>query len=240
MPQRSDSEAESLIREWLFRFGVNFQRDVAPYLPLWLESFGGINSELLRPMFEHAMRTCKFWPTIADILAPLETAEQGSFEDEWQALLDYVHQWVYPDLPARGPRLPADIDHAARAAGGVRYLESCSKHDLIFAKQRFIEDLARQRKTGDIAGFLPGSELRALLESAVPRFALLETASAAPTRRVEHSESLPRPLLWEAERTAKRTALIREGEAQFKKQKEKISAEWLAAHGIPAQKESEL
>ena len=30
MPPRSDSQTENLIREWLFRFGVNFQRDVAP------------------------------------------------------------------------------------------------------------------------------------------------------------------------------------------------------------------
>jgi hypothetical protein len=174
-------------------------------------------------LFERAMRTCTFFPTIAEILAPLETAEEGSFENEWQALLDYIQQWVYPDLPARGPRLPADIDHAARAAGGVRYLESCSVDDLVWAKKRFLEDLSRQRKTGEIAGFLPGSELRELLTAAAPHFALPETASAAPARRAEHSESVPRPLLRKVERTANLTAMIRQGEAIFRKQADDIA-----------------
>jgi hypothetical protein len=136
MPPRSDSRAESLIREWLFRLGVNFQRDVAPYLPLWLETFGGMEPEVLRSLFERAMRTCTFFPTVAEILAPLEAAEEGNFEDEWQALLDYCERWVNRDVPnMRGkPELPADIDHAARAAGGVYYLESCAKTHAIHAK----------------------------------------------------------------------------------------------------------
>jgi hypothetical protein len=226
MPPRSDSQTESLIKEWLFRFGVNFQRDVAPCFPLWLEIFGEMNPDALLPLFESAMRTCKFFPTVADVLAPLEMVEETASEDEWQALLDYCRQWVYPDLPARGPRLPADIDHAARAAGGVRYLESCSERDLIFAKQRFLEDLARQRKTGDIAGFLPSSELRGMLEAAAPRFGLPEAQSAAPARRLEHSESVPRPLLRKVERAANLTAMIRQGEAI-----------WRATHGPERPKE---
>ena len=65
MPPCSDSRAENLIREWLFRFGINFQRDVASYLPLWLETFGGMEPKVLRSLFERAMRTCKFFPAIA-------------------------------------------------------------------------------------------------------------------------------------------------------------------------------
>ena len=64
MPSRSDSQTESLIREWLFRFGVNFQRDVAPYLPLWLETFGGMEPEVLSLLFERAMRTYTFFPRL--------------------------------------------------------------------------------------------------------------------------------------------------------------------------------
>jgi hypothetical protein len=179
--------------------------------------------EVLAPLFKRALKVCKFWPTVAEILAPLETAEQGTFEDEWQALLDYCREWVHPDLPTRGPRLPADIDHAARAAGGVRYLESCSQHDLIFAKQRFIEDLGRQRKTGDIAGSLPGSELRDLLKAAAPRFALPETASAA-SARVEHSEAFSRRLLQQAERRAVLVEMIREGQTLWESRQKTVTA----------------
>lgn len=215
MQPRSDLQTESLIKEWLFRFGVNFEKDVAPYLPLWTEAFGTMNPEVLLRLFQRAMRACKFWPTVAEILAPLETAEEGNYEEEWQALLEYCEKWVNRDVPnVRGkPQLPADIDHAARAAGGVRYLESCSQHDLIFAKQRFIEDLARQRKTGDVAGFLPCSELRAMIDATTSHFALSKAASAFPVRRLEHNEAFSRPLLRRVGRTADLKATIRQGES---------------------------
>jgi hypothetical protein len=185
MQPRSDLQTESLIKEWLFRFGVNFEKDVAPYLPLWLEAFGAMNPQVLLRLFQRAMRACKFWPTVAEILAPLETAQEGNYEEKWQAILEYCEKWVNRDVSnMRGkPQLPADIDHAARAAGGLYYLESCSVDDLVWAKKRFIEDLERQRKTGDIAGFLPGSELRELLAATAPRFELSPAAGGAFRKR---------------------------------------------------------
>lgn len=162
---------ESLIKEWLFRFGLNFGKDVVPYLPLWLESFGAMKPEVLVPLLQRALRTYKFMPTVAEILAPLESAAEGDYENEWQNVQEYVERYVYPDFVVRNPpALPADIDHAVRAAGGLRYLESCSIDDLVWAKKRFCEDLARQRKTGDIVGFLPSSELRGLLDATAQHF----------------------------------------------------------------------
>jgi len=260
MPPRSDSRAESLIREWLFRLGVNFQRDVAPCLLLWLETFGGMEPEVLRSLFARAMRTCTFFPTIAEILAPLEASEEANFEDEWQALLDYCERWVNRDVPnMRGkPALPHDIDHAARAAGGVYYLESCSTDDLVWAKKRFIEDLARQRKTGDIAGFLPGSELRELLKNAAPRFQLPPAAAeyfnlpgARPALTQSKDARDPREVLQEVasaepgptythcpEHSAEMSALIARGEALHREQSEKVFAAWRVAHGMAAQPEA--
>ena len=263
MRSKTQETSDSLIRQWLWRFGVNFQKETAPYLPLWLETFGGMEPEVLRSLFERAMRTCTFFPTVAEILAPLEVVEQGSFEDEWQALLDYCERWVNRDVPnMQGkPALPADIDHAARAAGGLYYLESCSVDDLVWAKKRFIEDLARQRKTGDIAGFLPGSELRELLKNAAPRFQLPPAAAdyfglpgARPALTQSKDERDPREVLQEfanaepgrtytrcPKHSAEVSAMIAQGEtarpvniAEAKKQAEKDCAAWLAAHGIRA------
>jgi len=124
-------------------------------------------------------------PTVAEILAPLESAAEGDGENEWQNVLEYVERYVYPDFVLRNaPPLPADIDHGVRAAGGLRYLESCSKHDLVWAKKRFCDDLARQRKTGDIAGFLPSSELRGLLDATAQHFQL-PALSAKPQRSAD-------------------------------------------------------
>ena len=214
MPPRSDSRTESLIREWLFRFGVNFQRDVAPCLPLWIETFGEMDHDVLLPLFQRAVRSCKFFPTVADILAPLDLAENSRGEDEWQNVLEYCRRFVNRDLGMAGrPKLPPDVDHAARAAGSLYYLESCSTDDLQWAKKRFIEDLARQRKTGDIASFLPCSELRGILKAAASRLALPN--AAAPARCIEHDEAFPRPLLQNVERAASLAATIRQGESRW-------------------------
>lgn len=177
---------ENLIREWLLRFGLNFGKDVVPYLPLWLESFGAMKPEVLVLFFQRALRTCKFMPTVAEILAPLETASEGNGEDEWQNVLEYVERYIYPDfIVSNAPLLPADIEHAVRAAGGVRHLESCPTDDLIWAKKRFCEDLARQRKTRDIAGFLPNSELREMLNATAQHFRFPELSAASPQELTE-------------------------------------------------------
>src|SRR5712691_4140957 len=115
--ERSDS-TDTLIRQWLFRFGVNFEKDIAPILPLWLEALGGMDAETLERIFKQALKTCKFFPKVADILEPLQAVEQADFENEWQSLLDFCREWVHPDIRFSGaPELPVEIEHAARAAG---------------------------------------------------------------------------------------------------------------------------
>ena len=133
-----------------------------------------MDQETLEPLFRKALTTCKFFPKIADILEPLTSVEQADFEDEWQSLLCYCREWVHPDIFFRGaPELPVEIDHAARAAGGVHFLRSCSQEELVWRKKAFIEDLQRSRKTGDMAGLLTGRELRKLLRQATAPVALL-------------------------------------------------------------------
>lgn len=169
----SASTTDRVIREWLFRLGLNFNREVTQLLPLWREAFGSMRPDQLIPLFERALRTCKFFPTIAEIMAPLESSQDGQCDEEWRNLLQYVDRWIYPDFVLKeAPALPEDIRHAASAAGGLRYIESCSTDDLVWAKKRFCEDLARQRKLGNISALLPGSELRLLLDRTARRLTL--------------------------------------------------------------------
>ena len=65
--EHSDS-TDTLIKQWLFRFAVNFEKDVAPILPLWQETFSGIDAKTLESLFKRAFTTCKFFPKVADIL----------------------------------------------------------------------------------------------------------------------------------------------------------------------------
>lgn len=81
-------------------------------------------------------------------------------------------RYVYADLGVRGPTLPADIEHAARAAGGLQYIESCGLDELVWVKKRFIEDLERRRKSGGVEKLLPTSELGKMLEATAQRLQL--------------------------------------------------------------------
>jgi hypothetical protein len=163
-----------VIREWLVRFGVVFERDIAPIIPIWEEALGEMKAATLESLFKRALKTCKFFPKISEILEPLQTVAQTDFEDVWQALLDYCREWVHPDIHFSGaPELPIEIDHAARAAGGVQFLRACSQEELGWRKKVFIEDLTRSRKTGDLAGLLTGGELRKLLKKVAAPVALL-------------------------------------------------------------------
>jgi hypothetical protein len=111
-----------------------------------------------------------------------------------QPLLDYCREWVHPDIQfSRAPELPPEMDHAARAAGGVHFLRECSHEELGWRKKAFIEDLQCSRKNGDFGGLLTGGELRKLLRKVASPAALLPndarpTAAVATERRNLESE----------------------------------------------------
>lgn len=180
----SESFRVRLINEWLLKFAVAYPpqgnrepvvtEETAPLLAsIWSEALADIPTEALEPAFRATLKTSKWFPTVAEITSHIERAEDSRAEDEWQRLLEYCSRYVNPDLGmARAPKLPPDIEHAALAAGGLYYLESCPAEELVWRKKAFIEDLTRQRKTGDIAVCLPESRLGKLLAQVAPRFSL--------------------------------------------------------------------
>src|SRR5260370_42023539 len=90
--QRPSDSTDQLIREWVSRFGVEHKEDVAPKLPLWLEAFGGMDAAILERLFHRALRTCKFFPKISEILEPLASAEANAApeaaEEAWRRVLE--------------------------------------------------------------------------------------------------------------------------------------------------------
>src|SRR6266404_4880725 len=89
--ERSDSTSQ-LIREWLFRFGVEHKEDIAPRQPVWLEAFGKIDAAILERLFIRAFKVCKFFPKVSEILEPLESAEKNAApeaaEVAWERVLE--------------------------------------------------------------------------------------------------------------------------------------------------------
>jgi hypothetical protein len=179
---------KSRLSRWLGLFALNAGQPLdgdtlSVYVTLWLEGFADLPDDVLEAAFQKTLRTCKFWPVkIGDVREHVESAEDSRAEDEWQNLLEYCRRHVNADLGmAHAPKLPPQISHAAAAAGGLYFLESCSTDDLQWAKKRFLEDLARQRNAADIAGRLPDSPLAKLLEGTAVRFTLpAATAPALP------------------------------------------------------------
>ena len=178
--QRDSASTDKLIREWLFRFGVNFEKDVLPFLPLWLEVFGGMDAETLGSLFRKALRTCKFFPRVADILEPLDNTalSLGSADLKWQEVLGYCRMYVSPDMPGgatRGaPRISPRTMTAIRAAGGLFYIQDCSLESLQWAKKRFVESYIAWETLKRDEFLLPDGPLKDLITGAAEEKALPE------------------------------------------------------------------
>jgi hypothetical protein len=142
-PEPSDSARS--IKEWLFRFGVEHNVDVAPRLPLWLEVFGEMESAKLEKLFRQALQRCKFFPKIAEILAPIEESheEQTAADLKWTQVLDFVRRYYWADVPgciaSGAPRISDRTMTAIRAAGGIAWIADCDREQLVWCKKAFIE-----------------------------------------------------------------------------------------------------
>jgi hypothetical protein len=230
----------SLLRHWLGLFALNAGQPLdadalSVYASLWLEGFADLSDGVLEAAFKKTLATCKFWPVkIADVREHVESAEDSRAEDEWQNVLEYCRLHVNADLGmAHAPKLPADIAHAAASAGGLIHLESCPTDDLQWAKKRFVEDLARQRKAGDIAACLPDSPLGKLLEATAVRFALPAAPSVPPVpENWQPSEDAQPNYGKQSERDPQFSALLETGQKHYRAANERVFAEWGRQHGL--------
>lgn len=193
------SGSDALIREWLFRFGVEHKEDVAPRLPLWVEAFGAMDAAILERLFARALKTCKFFPKVAEILEPLENAEKKAAptaaEEAWNYVLDLRRVYWNPDMPggfSRGmPKLSERVQQAARAAGVFRDFESVEALHT-WAKKRFVESFIAYGECEQDKFLLPDGEIKNLLAGAAQ-------AKALPAPRVSFEDLHKRGLQYAEE-----------------------------------------
>lgn len=145
----------------------------APLVAIWTEELARYSPAVLAPVFRNVLRTCKFFPTPADVLEPLNRAAKRdndtAAEEAWNYTLEYCRKWISPDIPnpTGMPKLKPEIDRAARAAGGLLMLESCPASELQWRKKSFVEAFLRNRETKEHEELLTGGELGKLLRDAV-------------------------------------------------------------------------
>ena len=141
---------------------------LAIYETLWLDSFATVTAGRLEAAFRKTIRACKFFPKVADVWEHLDAA-QGAAKDEvaeraWQRLLDYIREWIHPDISFSGrPQLNEQIDRAARAAGGLGYLRECSTDALVWAKKEFLAAYQRFDELDESQFLLPDGEMKNLI-----------------------------------------------------------------------------
>jgi hypothetical protein len=188
------SGSDTLIREWLFRFGVEHKEDVAPRLPLWLEAFGAMDATIEERLYSRALKTCRFFPKVAEILEPIQKAEETATpqaaEMAWERVLELRRVYWNPDMPggfSRGmPKLSERVQSAARAAGVFREVSNPDQLH-VWGKKIFIESFIAYGELEQDRFLLPDGEMKNLLAG------LAET-KALPPASVEWSELRARGL----------------------------------------------
>jgi hypothetical protein len=179
LPLQDTRTSDELVREWLVRFGAIFEKDIAPYLPIWQEELAGITPDVLLSLFRRAMKTCKFFPKIAEILEPLESAEKAAAleaaEKAWEQVLEIRRAYWNPDIPAPFERAVAALSErvrqAARAAGIFRDFESVEALHT-WAKKRFVESFIAYGELEQDQFLLPDGEIKNILDGCAEMKAL--------------------------------------------------------------------
>jgi hypothetical protein len=179
-PQRGSSARSrpELVSEWLARFSANNREPLNDessriLLALWCDAFSDLTDAVLENAFLRTLRSCRFFPTIADVRSHIdktrETATAQDAEIAWQRILDLRRRYWNPDLPSgfsRGmPNLPGRVDRAARASG-IFNLQDCEPEDIhVWAKKRFIESYIAWTELEQDQFLLPDGEVKNLLAS---------------------------------------------------------------------------
>ena len=184
-PHSDSARRNSLIKEWVFRFQANCDKNLTAEqasvtVSLWTEAFSDLSDRALEAAFMRTILECKFWPKVADIREHLEQAKRSSAQEEsqkaWIWVLDYIRLHYNPDLSVnRAPRIPERTLRAIKSAGGLQYLSDCSKRDLVFAQKHFIEAYLRWDELRQDEFLLPEGDLANLLAELAESKALPET-----------------------------------------------------------------
>ena len=137
---------------------------------MWESSFAELGAEALTAAFKKTLRQCKFMPSVADVLAHVESTKKNSDEElaerKWQHVLEYIRLHFNPDLSVRrGPRIGDRTRHAIAAAGGLAYISNCEPVDKQWAKKRFVEDYLRWDELERDYALLPECEFKASLKA---------------------------------------------------------------------------
>jgi hypothetical protein len=184
----SDRNFDFVLAGWLRTFSRIYRHELMDDdIPIYADLLSDLNAEMLTTACRRAVRVCRFFPTVADIRAQIDDAAAKCLELEaetqWQELLAWTQRNVYPDtgISEGAPKLTPEVEHAARAAGGVRFLEHCTVDQLVWCRKTFIaayKNVCETEQVEQLLGERQAKQILATLSAGPPE----ESRVPAPTK----------------------------------------------------------
>jgi hypothetical protein len=197
------------VRQWLVRFAaVTGKEASAALFNIWDEQLRDIAPDKLAPACDRLMKAWRYpnLPLPADVRAQLNDADATGFELEtekaWQSYRAWNDSNIYPDTGIRrgAPPLSPAVEHAARVAGGHRFLQRCSEEQLIWARKTFIAAYQNVHETKAIEHLLSNETAKQFLadvQSKIDQFdnqhARIETKAPAHVIDIPSWEQTSKP-----------------------------------------------
>jgi hypothetical protein len=183
---------EAAISKWLVKFCALFDKNLTPILKAtWCEALSDLNVETINTACLQAERTAEFFPSPGFIRKQISQADARGFElnaeREWQSLMAWVRENIFPDTGIRrgAPELPAGTQYAARAAGGVFYLERCDEDRLVWARKNFLATLTNVHETRQVEHLLSDESAKRILRELCAGPHSVRSAQALPPSSVD-------------------------------------------------------
>ncbi|MGB8799427.1 MAG: hypothetical protein WCC97_01965 [Candidatus Acidiferrales bacterium] len=234
------------LRKWARVHSIDRKEPIVlteEHFAIYGEALAHLTTEQLEVACLKAGQACRFFPKPADILAQLDGAAAKGFEleaeREWQRLMAWIRENVFPDTGIRrgAPELAPATQHAAKAAGGVFYLQRCDEDQLVWARKNFLAALKNVRDTKQTEHLLSDGEAKRIIRqlSSGPRSVRKSIAPAPANTSGKPSAGEVREFLKtvSAERPQVNSAASREDlEKNWQSQKERLASR-AAELGIP-------
>jgi hypothetical protein len=166
-----------------------------------------MDAAILERLFRRALRTCKFFPKVSEILEPLASAEASvaseAAEEAWARVVEIRPVHWNPDIPGPFHRALAGLSErvreAARAAVVFREFteaefENGGLHT--WAKKRFVESFIAYGELDQDRFLLPDGEIKKLLAGVAETKALPPASvewSELHARGAEYAKTLKEP-----------------------------------------------
>ena len=178
---------KSAISKWLVKFCAIFGKELTPLLiATWCEALSDLSIEAINAACLQAERIAEFFPSPGFIRKQISHADACGFElnaeREWQSLMAWVRENVFPDtgIQRGAPELSATTQHAAKAAGGVFYLERCDEDQLVWARKNFLATFKNVHETRQVEHLLSDKSAKRILRELCGGSHSVRSAQALP------------------------------------------------------------